>query len=161
MREKVVRAHDERRRAGIPATGWPGFGHQRACGCQPKQPRCSSPRHDRWVIQKEEAKLIRDAVRRILAGTNLATICREWDESNVPTRLRGQWRLTTLRRVLTAPRLAGILVHNGIEIGTSDAIEPVLDEAKYRRLCEILALKRQAKPRRGQQLLTGVLVCGV
>lgn len=33
VREKVIRAHDDRRAAGLPATGWPGFGHVRACGC--------------------------------------------------------------------------------------------------------------------------------
>ena len=47
VREKVVRAHDERRANGLPATGWPGFGHKRACGCQSKQPRCESPERHR------------------------------------------------------------------------------------------------------------------
>jgi site-specific DNA recombinase len=161
VREKVVRAHDERRLSGLPATGWPGFGHQRACGCKAKQPRCASSEHDHWVEQPEEAERLRDAVGRILNGTNLAAICREWDTEGVPTRLGGQWRLTTLRRVLTSPRLAGILVHNGVELGRSDAIEPILDEPDFRRLCERVDGKRHARPHRGKQLLTGVLVCGV
>lgn len=162
VREKVVRAHDERRRNGLPATGWPGFGHQRACGCKPKEPRCESAGHDRWIVVPEEADLLRDAVRRIVDGqAGLSTIVDEWHAAGVPTRLGGQWRLTTLRRVLTAPRLAGILVHNGVETGPSDALEPILDEALFRRLCERLTTKRHARPHRSKQLLTGVLVCGV
>ncbi len=102
VREKVVRAHDERRRIGVPATGWPGFGHRRACGCQPKQPRCGSPGHDRWVQVPEEAELMRDAVRRLLAGTSLATIAREWDEAKVPDAAR-----RTMAPHHTAPRPDG------------------------------------------------------
>lgn len=160
VREKVVRAHDERRASGLPATGWPGFGHKRACGCKPKQPRCDSPEHDHWIAIKDEAERIREAVTRLLDGTaNLNMIAREWDAAGVPTRLRGEWRVTTLRRVLTSPRLAGILVHNGVETGTTDAIEPILDEQTFRRLCERLAMKRHARPHLSKQLLTGVLVC--
>jgi hypothetical protein len=161
VREKVVRAHDERRLSGLPATGWPGFGHQRACGCKAKEPRCASSEHDHWIEQPEEAERLRDAVRRILAGTNLAAICRKWGAEGVPTRLGGQWRVTTLRRVITSPRLAGILVHNGVELGRTDAIEPIVDESDFRRLCERVDGKRHPRRHRGKQLLTGVLVCGV
>lgn len=39
VREKMVRAHDDLRPAGLPATGGPGFGHVRAGGCGPKSGR--------------------------------------------------------------------------------------------------------------------------
>jgi site-specific DNA recombinase len=161
VREKVVRAQQERRRSGVPATGWPGFGHRRACGCGPKSGRCALPAHDRWDAVPEEARLIVDAANRLVRGSNLATIAREWDAAGVPTRLGGQWRLTTLRRLLTSPRLIGVLVHNGVELGRTDAIEPLLDEVLFRRMVERLTSRRHEAPHKGQQLLTGVLVCGV
>ncbi len=57
--------------------------------------------------------------------------------------------------------MAGILVHNGVELGKSDAIEPLVDEVRFRRLCTILTSRRHPNPHRGKQLLTGVLLCGV
>lgn len=164
VREKVVRAHDDRRAAGLPATGWPGFGHVRACGCGPKTGRCASADHDRWVADHGEAALIRDAAKRLIAGTaNLSRIAEEWQAKGITTRLGSEtWRLTSLRKVLVAPRLAGILVHNGVERGRSDAIEPILDEATFRRLVGALNRKNHGPgSHRAKQLLTGLLVCGV
>lgn len=163
VREKVVRAHDERRSNGLPATGWPGFGHVRACGCAPKTGRCASPDHDRWIADKKESALIRDAAKKLIAGTtNLSRIAEEWQAKGVTTRLGSEtWRLTSLRKVLVAPRLAGILVHNGVERGRTDAIEPVLDEATFRRLLAVLNRRNHGPAsHRTKQLLTGLLVCG-
>lgn len=164
VREKVVRAHDDRRAAGLPATGWPGFGHVRACGCGPKSGRCSSSDHDRWVAEPEEAALVADAARRLINGTaNLTTIAREWESKGIPTRLGStQWRLTSLRKMLLSPRLAGILVNKGHEVGRSDAVEPILDEQTFRRLFEVLTRRNHGqRSHRGKQLLTGLLLCGV
>jgi DNA invertase Pin-like site-specific DNA recombinase len=164
VREKVVRAHDDRRGAGLPATGWPGFGHVRACGCGPKGGRCSSTDHDRWVADKKEAALIRDAAKRLIAGTtNPSRLAEEWQAKGFTTRLGSEtWRLTSLRKLLVAPRLAGILVHRGTETGRSDAIEPILDEATFRRLVGVLNRRNHGPgSHRAKQLLTGLLVCGV
>ncbi|HVM08068.1 MAG TPA: recombinase family protein [Acidimicrobiales bacterium] len=164
VREKVVRAHDDRRASGLPATGWPGFGHVRACGCGSKSGRCASPKHDRWIADKKEAALIRDAAKRLVVGTtNLSTLAGEWQAKGFKTRLGGDvWRLTSLRKTLLAPRVAGILVHNGKEMGRSDAIEPIVDEALYRRLVGALNQRNHGPgSHRTKQLLTGLLVCGV
>jgi DNA invertase Pin-like site-specific DNA recombinase len=164
VREKVVRAHDERRSAGLPATGWPGFGHVRACGCRPKSGRCDSSDHDRWIADGKEAALIVDAAKRLIAGTtNLSRIAEEWQAKGFTTRLGSEtWRLTSLRKVLVAPRLAGILVHNGAERGRSQAIEPILDEVTFRRLVGALNRRNHGPgSHRTKQLLTGLLVCSV
>lgn len=164
VREKVVRAHDERRAAGLPATGWPGFGHVRACGCGPKGGRCQSPDHDRWVAHPDEAALLRDAAKRLLDGSaGLTTIAREWEALGVQTRLGSTtWRLTSLRKTLLSPRLAGILVRNDKELGKSTAIEPILDEPMFRRLVEVLNRRNHGRrSHRSKQLLTGLLVCDI
>jgi hypothetical protein len=167
VREGVFRAHDERRERGVPATGWPGFGHVRACGCRPQQTedktktlRCGSPDHDRWVVQPEEAVLVREAVKRVLAGGSMTAIAREWQQGGVRTRLGGQWWQTTLLQMLQSPRLVGILVSGGKEVGRTDAIEPIIDEPTFRRLQAMFVGRVRTRALRAKQLLTGVLVCG-
>jgi len=81
--------------------------------------------------------------------------------AGVPTRLGGKWYVTTTQRVLAQPRHIGVLVHNGVELGRTDAIEPVLDEMLFRRMVERLTPRGRDRPHLGTQLLTGVLVCGV
>lgn len=163
VREKVIRAHDDRRAAGLPATGWPGFGHVRACGSKPKGGRCASVDHDRWIAEKKEAALIRDAAKRLVAGTtNVSRLAEEWQAKDFTTRLGSEtWRLTSLRKLLLSPRLAGIIVHNGKETGRTEAIEQILDEATFRRLVSVLSRRNHGVgSHRGKQMLTGLLVCG-
>lgn len=145
VREKVVRAHDERIANGLPATGWPGFGHRLGDD-------------GGWREKKGEADLLRSAIDRILAGTTLSTIVDEFNENDVPTRLGGTWRITTLRRVLMSPRMAGILVRGGAEVGPSEYIDALIPEPKWRQLCKVIEGRKRG-PRRGRQLLTGVLFC--
>jgi hypothetical protein len=72
------------------------------------------------------------------------------------------WRPTTLRKMLSQPRLAGIIVHLDEELGRSENIEPIIDEATLRKL-QALAAKRAHGPgsHPAQQLLTGLAHCEV
>lgn len=145
VREAVLRAHDERLRAGKPVTGWPGFGHRRD--------------GDHWVADETEAPLLRAAIEDVLNGTPMAAIVKRWTEAGVPTRLGGNWTISTVRKMLTAPRIAGILVHSGREVGPTEYIEALVDEATLRRLQTKLSRRRATRQRLGMQLLTGVLIC--
>lgn len=146
VREAVMRAHEERLRAGKPVTGWPGFGHRRD--------------GDRWVADETEAPLLRAAIQDVLQGAPTASIVKRWTEAGVPTRLGGNWTISTIRKMLTAPRLAGILVHAGREVGRTDYIEALIDEPTLRRLQAKLSARKATRQRLGMQLLTGVLLCG-
>ena len=160
VRELIVARHQERIANGKPASGWPGFGHRRACGCGPKQ-RCGiAEEHDRWVRDEREAPILLSAVNDILNGTPVAAVVRRFNEDGVPSRLGGAWQITNIKRTLMAPRLAGILVRSGEEVGTTDYIEPLIDEPTFRRLQGKLAKRTETRQRLGMQLLTGVLFCG-
>ena len=144
--EKVVRAHQERRKQGRVGTGFPGFGYRRLPGGE-------------WTVEPTEAELIRTAAAEILAGKTATEIVKQWTAAGVRTTLGGRWTLTTLRRVLTKPALAAIVVHNGREIGRG-TWEPILDEATLRQLQGYFSGRLQHQPRSGSALLTGVLYCG-
>lgn len=146
VREAVMRAHEERLHAGKPVTGWPGFGHRRD--------------GDRWVADDTEAPLLRAAIEDVLQGAPMASIVKRWTDAGVPTRLSGNWTISTIRKMLTAPRLAGILVHAGREVGRTDYIEALIVEPTLRRLQAKLSARKATRQRLGMQLLTGVLVCG-
>ena len=90
----------------------------------------------------------------------MAPVVKRWSEAQVPTRLGGQWTISTLKKILTAPRLAGILVYSGREVGRTEYIEPIIDEPTLRRLQAKMAARKASRARLNRQLLTGVLVCG-
>ena len=68
--------------------------------------------------------------------------------------------ISTLKKILTAPRLAGILVYSGREVGRTDYIEPIIDEPTLRRLQAKMNARKASRARLDRQLLTGILVCG-
>lgn len=158
VRELVVGAHRARAAQLKPATGWPGFGHRREVLSD--DGRGNIVLSDRWIAHEIEAPLVRDAATRILDGTPIAHILREWVDRGVPSKLGGTWTLTSMRRIFTAPRLAGILVFSGEELGPSPYIEALIDEPTLRLLQHRLTRRKNTRHRIGMQVLTGVLVCG-
>ena len=116
---------------------------------------------DRITINPAEAKLIRQAAERILAGESQRSILRDWAQQGVTTSAGNAWASQSLRRMLLSPRIAGLRAHRGEVVGTAEW-EPIIDEATHHRLKARLSTKtsgRQARQRR--YLLTGGLaVCG-
>ena len=55
---------------------------------------------DRRTIRPEEAEIIRDCARRVLAGDSLRSLCIELNERGVPTVTGSKWSSQTLRRML-------------------------------------------------------------
>lgn len=167
VREKVVRAHKQRRKDGKMGTGFGGFGYDpkpvRKKTLDKTPARNGETVEQRaggagWTVNKKEARLIRKAAKELLAGKAALQIVREWQAADVPTSLGGQWTATSFRRAMTKPTLAGILVHRGREIGKGDW-EPILDEATLRQL-QALFDRPLSRPRLSRGLLTGALYCG-
>lgn len=77
--------------------------------------------------------------RRVLAGVSLSTLVREWTDAGRPTPHGGQeWRIGSVKAVLRSPSNAGLIVHNGVEIGPGNW-EPIVPEAEWRALVALLA----------------------
>jgi site-specific DNA recombinase len=69
------------------------------------------------VIVPEQAKIIREAARRLLAGETIYSICADLTRRGVPSSKGGPWRQTALHRILTGPTTAGLREHHGVVVG--------------------------------------------
>ena len=68
---------------------------------------------DKRTIRPDEAEVIRDCARRVIAGDSLRSICTDLNERGVVTATGRQWTSQTLRRMLISPRISGQREHRG------------------------------------------------
>ncbi len=143
-RRRIQRKHQELAEAGLPKGGPRGYGYEA----------------DGLRVKPSEARVIRDASKRVIAGQSLYSIVQRLNEKEVPTVRGSVWTAQTLKTVLTSHRIIGVRVHHGREIGPAKW-DPILDRVTWERVGRVLNAnkgKRQA-PRR--YLLTGgIAVCG-
>jgi site-specific DNA recombinase len=123
-------------------------------------PRRYGYRRDFSAIDPDEAAIVREMARRILAGESLASLCRELNGRGIPTAVGGRWNPTTLRRILIGPHLAGIRVH-GEQLYPA-AWPAILSEDTHRALRVLLTdPQRTTNPLRPtRHLWSGLLICG-
>lgn len=118
---------------------------------------------DRVTINKSEAKLIRQAATRVLAGESIRGICRDWTTKGIPTVSGGIWNPSVVKRILTAPRTAGLREHGGVIVAEAEW-KPILTREQYERLNLVLGDPRRRKNGAGsarKYLLTGHIYCAV
>lgn len=118
------------------------------------------------VLDAAEAATIQEAVRRVLAGDSLRTVCKDFDARHIPTPGRGaRWNSTTLKQLLLRPSLAGHTVHRGQVVGHSPDDSPrVISEDTHERIKAVLTdpSRRSGTPGRAPKyLLGGIARCGL
>jgi DNA invertase Pin-like site-specific DNA recombinase len=143
--EKVSQKKDELAERGLPAGGGTRpFGYEA----------------DRMTVVPAEAKLIKEAARRVLAGESMYSVCADWTARGVRTVTGAEWLPNVLRGVLSAPRIAGLREHRGEIVGAA-AWDPILDRETWESLRAVFATRTDRKAKgRPKALLTGVLHCG-
>ncbi len=115
--------------------------------------------HATLTIVPAEATRIREAAQRLLAGESLRSIVVSWNRQGIPTATGSEWRVTTLRTMLTGPHIVGLRVHHGEIVGAGDW-PAVLDRATWERIRAFLGDPRRRRGgRRSVHLLTGLLEC--
>ncbi len=130
---------------------------------------------DRITIIGEEAEVIREAARRVLAGESLTSVCRDFEKRDIRTPAGRHWLPTTLRRLLASARISGRREHTPRSsfqttrplLGeiVADAVWPAIitpvDSDRLRALLNDPArdYRRQAATGR-TYLLSGILRCG-
>ncbi len=114
---------------------------------------------DRVTVRPEEAELLRQAARRVLAGDKLYRIVADWTEQGIQTSTGVPWSTTSLKSTLVRPRVAGLREHRGEVVGK--AVWPaILDEATWRQVRSVLTdPSRRKNPVVRSYLLTGILRC--
>lgn len=123
------------------------------------------PRPYGWVdgieVDKAEAKVIREAARRVIAGESLRGICDRFNARGTPSAQGGEWKPSPLRRILINPRLAGWRTRNGERVAKG-VWAPILKEATWLEVHAILTdtQRRAFKPAGRVNLLTGIARCG-
>jgi DNA invertase Pin-like site-specific DNA recombinase len=114
---------------------------------------------DRRRIRASEAKVIREAARRVLAGESIRSVCRDLNERGLTTVTGKPWQPSGLRRVLVSARISGQREHHG-EIVAPAEWPPIItpeDTAKLRVLLDASRRGASRAPRR--YLLAGMLRC--
>jgi DNA invertase Pin-like site-specific DNA recombinase len=114
---------------------------------------------DKRAVVPEEAALIREAADRVIAGEGLTTIAKDWGRRGVVSSRGNPWAVTALRRMLLSPRLAGMRVHRGRAIPSSE-IPAILDEATAERVRGLLSRPADGYVRRSRAL-SGLVRCGL
>jgi DNA invertase Pin-like site-specific DNA recombinase len=113
-------------------------------------------------LDPHEAQVIRDCVKRIIAGESLRSVCLDLNRSGDRTSEGNEWIQRSLKRVLIRARNAGFREHSEIGL-VKGKWPPILSEQDWRRVTAILTdpvrYKRTAGPPR-RHLLSGILRCG-
>lgn len=115
---------------------------------------------DRVKHNRAEAKLVREAATRSLAGESLYAIANDWNDRPVATVTGAKWTTTHIRTLLLSPRVAGLRQHDG---ETFPAIwEPILDRETWEQVGRTLRTRSRARtrPARSYVLSGGLIRCG-
>ncbi|MEU8250870.1 recombinase family protein [Nonomuraea sp. NPDC048916] len=130
---------------------------------------------DRVTVIDEEAEVIREAARRLLAGESLSSVCRDFRKREITTPAGGQWIPTTLRRLLASARISGRREHTPRSAAettrpllgeiVADAVWPAIisatDSDRLRTLLSNPGRDFRAQAATGRTyLLSGILRCG-
>lgn len=151
---RLKRKYLELAQKGIPRSTHRPFGYQ----------------DDKVTICESEAALIRQAAIDVLSGVSMHSIARRWNAQGTRTSTGGEWRQSTLRRLLISPTIAGYRVHqreiavdaNGERVVASRP--PILDVATWEALCSFVCdparTGRHTHPGGYKHLLSGLVRCG-
>jgi site-specific DNA recombinase len=116
---------------------------------------------DRKTIREEEAAVIRECARRLLAGESLRSLCADLNERGVPTVKGAEWKTQTLRRILGSGRISGQREHHEELVSKAEwpPIIPTAQTARIRALMNDPVRRTNRSARR--YLLVRLLRCGL
>lgn len=109
-----------------------------------------------------EQEMIKEAVRRVIAGDTLRGICLDWNMRGVAGTQGHLWSTRTLKRILVSPRVAGLREHHGMLHPA--AWSPLVPREQWEAVKAILEDPARRTNDRGgvhRYLLSGLIFCGV
>ncbi len=141
---RVRRKMDEVAASGMPHGGSRPFGFQA----------------DKVTHDPVEAEVVRTMVARMLAGESARSIAIWLNESGVASVSGKPWSTTTVRAIVTSPRIAGLREHRGEVVGEA-VWEPIISVEDHHKAIAQVESRKVTKKRAPQRyLLSGLLRCG-
>ncbi|MGH3571320.1 MAG: recombinase family protein [Pseudonocardiaceae bacterium] len=107
-----------------------------------------------------ERAAIRDATAAVLAGASYASVAGEWNGAGLRTAGGRVWTPVLVREVLSRPRNAGLVEHDGVVVGQMPG-DPIVDRSDFERLRAVVSGRRRGRPPGERYTASGVLRCGV
>ncbi len=125
-----------------------------------RRPYGYRPVNGALTVVEEEARIIREAADRVLAGERVGSVANDLNRRGVPTARGAMWTTPTLRSILTGETVAGRRRYKGEDVGpaawpaildadTAGAVRSVLSNGARRGRRPLVAL-----------LSGGRLICG-
>ncbi|WP_159795778.1 recombinase family protein [Puerhibacterium puerhi] len=155
--ERQRAAWEQRAGQGRPTPGFRPFGYE----------------HDQMTVRESEAELIRQAMKDVLAGVSTGAIARHWNDLGIRSArheyLRkedakerdAEWTATSVRWVLSNPRISGRRKYNGSIVGDAQwpAIVTVDEQEAYLSIVRSRRMPNKPGPK-PIYLLSGIVRCG-
>ncbi len=117
-------------------------------------------RDDHITVDRAEARIIKQCARRVIAGESLRSVTAWLGENEVPTVNGARWRTSTVRAMLTNPRLIGMRTLRGEVVGKA-VWKPILTESEQTQVIARIEQRRIAGRRAPRRyVLSGMLRCG-
>ena len=150
--KRVRSQNDQAARKGRPhGGGWRAFGFK-----------------DDGSVDRAEARLLRQAAKRLLDGESMGALLRDWRLKGITTPRGGPWSATPLRRALTSARVTGLRQHRGevLEgVTLKDAkgrdVQPIISRSDWERLRSLFGGRRGRPGPTRKYLLSGIAHCGM
>jgi site-specific DNA recombinase len=115
---------------------------------------------DRVTVRESEAAVVRECMKRFLAGESLRSLCADLNRREIPTVSGKPWRTQTLARLLGSARISGEREHRG-EIVARAEWEAIVSAEETARVRAILADPSRRTNRTARRyLLLRLLRCG-
>jgi site-specific DNA recombinase len=120
---------------------------------------------DRVTAKEDEAEILRELTRRLLAGETMKTLVAELDERGIRSRRGQPIKITSLQALVTRPVNCGRITHTDTKTGVQTVMgqlpgEPIVSEEDFDRLCALFASRRRGRPNSPIYLCSGLSVCG-
>jgi len=115
------------------------------------------------IVNAAEADAIRFGAKLVLDGASLGEVIRQWDARGIRPLAAEHWSRISVKRILTRPRVAGLIEHEGKVLGPGK-FEAILDEETWKAVCAAISDRSsmaRAVYKGREHILAGLLWCGV
>jgi site-specific DNA recombinase len=115
---------------------------------------------DKRTLRPDEAEVIRECARRVLAGDSLRSLCLDLNEGGIPTVSGTAWTSLTLRRILMSARISGRREHLGEVVAKAEWPAIISAQQSDRIRAKLGDPDRRTNRSARKYFLAGLLRCG-